>query len=60
MLPQQVQPKPNSMVAFRGDVFHGITGQNSTRPGPLISLVLEQYKVPTALYSQTEELSFRR
>lgn len=51
-------PKANTKLTIRGDALHGTSGANVSLPGvpsPVLSLILEQYKVPTALYSQTQE-----
>eukprot|EP00884_Botryococcus_braunii_P009581 jgi/Botrbrau1/18624/Bobra.0367s0061.1 len=48
--------KENVLTEFRGDCFHGVSGFTSERlHEPRISLVLEQFRVPTEMYNVTWE-----
>lgn len=46
----------NVLIEFRGDCFHGVSGFiSATTEEPRISLVLEQFRIPTEMYNVTWE-----
>lgn len=46
----------NTLTEFRGDSFHGVSGFVARNPKePRISLVLEQFRVPTSMYNVSWE-----
>lgn len=53
-----VFPEENAMVEFRGDACHRVRGFRSGNGLPRISLVVEQYRVPTDLYKYTNVYCF--
>eukprot|EP00884_Botryococcus_braunii_P009580 jgi/Botrbrau1/18623/Bobra.0367s0060.1 len=57
VLPAHVlRPQENVLTEFRGDCFHGVSGFTSAwRDEPRMSVVLEQFRVPTAMYNVTWE-----
>jgi len=53
-----VTPQENMMVAFRGDAYHRVMGYETQTAEKRISLVLEQYQVPSWAYPFTVTFEF--
>lgn len=53
-----ILPQENTMVAFRGDTYHRVMGYSTDTSARRISLVLEQYQVPSWLYPVTKTFEF--
>ncbi|EKX45840.1 hypothetical protein GUITHDRAFT_108288 [Guillardia theta CCMP2712] len=55
---EEVFPQENTMVAFRGDAYHRVMGYRTQIQKKRISLVLEQYQVPSWVESLTKTFKF--
>lgn len=57
-----LEPRPNSLVTFRGDLVHEVVAVEAGAPelsAARISLVVEQYRLPEALLARVPRLELR-
>jgi hypothetical protein len=57
-----LEPRPNSLVTFRGDLVHEVVAVEAGAPelsAARISLVVEQYRLPEALLARVPRMELR-